>query len=199
MKTEYYLKQVNVPDKYLNASLFTSEFKRVFNQDMGSRLREIYDKSLRVIQDKIYGLYFSGANGVGKSYLACALLRHCIDTHECSVARATAQEIIDYYFENNFQGERPRYLKADFLLIEELGREVNFKSDQKIKIIENLVKSRVDSNKRITLFTSNCEITEVKKLYSDYLFNLISSTCVTFEFPGEDLRHKQLDNYIEKL
>ena len=195
---DYYLKKVGIPEKYIKATLKFNDFNLAFQKDMGFRLKEIYRKSFKVISERKFGLYLCGTNGTGKSYLACALLRYCKQFLNLSVTRTTAQEIIDWYFDN-FQGYRSRWLSADILLIEELGREVNFKYDQKIKIIENLIKMRNDSSGKITMFTSNCTIEEIEKQYSKYLYNLISGTCVVFNFPGEDLRNILVSRYTESL
>lgn len=196
-----YLEKVGVPKKYshLNYKIYwdqMSEWEQKLGPEVIKRYQRIVDVTQKVVSEEKFGMYFYGTNGAGKTSLAVCSLRHFLEKGK-SVARATAQEIIDWYFKN-YQGMRSRYTSADVLLLEEINKEVNYNSEHALKIIEKVVKSREEAG-QITFFTANCDVSELEKNYTLTTYNIIKGTTVVAEFPKVDFRQLQVHAYIQKF
>lgn len=198
MRAYEYLSEVGVPEKYLFAS-FDSGLESInalgVDEDTQKRYHKIYSLAKKVTQDKEVGVYFYGHNGSGKSYLGIAMLRGYL-LMGLSVARTTPREVLDWYF-HDFQGMRPRYFSADVLLVEEIGKEVDYKSGEAKKIIEELVKGREERGK-ITLYTANAPQKDLAGRYGETVFQVIKGLSLEVYFPEFDFRRHNLAEYAQK-
>lgn len=199
MEVEDYLLKVGVPDKYIDCSIpKLQQSAKEWNLSAAdlARYDKIYNMTQELITDGKFGAYLYGCNGAGKTSLAVAMLRDYVKMNNWTVARTTAQEILDYFFDG-WKGIRPRYLAADVLLIEEMNKEVDFGKSSRPRIIEQVVKGREEKNK-FTLYTANCDMPTLHAKYGDTIFNIIKGTCLSIEFPKVDYRNLQINKYLKE-
>lgn len=194
-----YLFKVGVPKKFCGVTFdsYESGIKSLkLSKAQTARYLEIVRYARKIIQDGVVGFFFFGSNGCGKTSLANAALREAL-LHDRTVARCTAQEVLNWYFDG-YKGMRPRYLKADHLLIEELNKEVDLGSQHSLKIIESLIKTREESGK-LTSYTTNCDSEALLDKYGETVYNIVKGTTVSIEFPAVDIREIEVKSYVEKL
>lgn len=169
-----------------------------------------YDNSgLKKIKDFLYtycvdieenqqlgkGIFFYGANGVGKtmfaSLIACEAYRRYY-----SVRRVTFVEYIDKYTrmwgtkntadKDDMEGEFYSYYKGvDFLILEEIGKEI----DSKIAapILEDLLRYRED-NSLVTIMCTNISPKDVQTRYGESVYSLLQGNMIPVKIDVIDRR-----------
>ena len=195
-----YLYRVGVPEKFCHVTLehYLPGIKTLkLSRKDELRYEQIVSYAKKIVDDGIVGFYFYGSNGAGKSSLGAACLREYLVAKDMKVARATAQEILTYYFKD-YKGFRPRYTEADVLLIEEINKEVDLGSQHSLKIIEGIIKGREEAGK-ITCFTSNCDPEALLDKYGETVFNIVKGTTVAIDFPSVDIRELEMKKYVQSL
>lgn len=190
------LKFAEIPKMYkdfvmkdLKSSVYLkTESKKVFSQ--AGQLVSDWLRKLPEELEKGEGLYFfSNARGSGKTMVACCLANEIMKRYKKSVKFTTSLRIIDEI--KNTWGSREN---AEGKLIEDLSRtEIliidDFGADSGKDWINERFYSIINGryvDRKITIFTSNCQISELK--YDERITNRILERSLEIPFPEESVR-----------
>ena len=183
--------------------------KNLVNCGVPSRLHDLYIKDLEVDNKvKQYittyienldtnlkegrGLYLYGSNGVGKTTLACMIIKECY-TFRYTCKRITFMEYISLYtrawgdseLKQDVEEEVKKIKDKEFLCLEEIGKENDTKIA--INVLEDLLRYRED-NGLPTIICTNLTPKAVQERYGNSIYSLLKGNCVPVKVVGEDMR-----------
>lgn len=141
------------------------------------------------------GIFFSGSNGVGKTMLASIILREAY-IHRFSVMRTTFVDYIKIYTdvwsstslsekEELTENLYSNYKSKEFLVLEEIGKEVSSKVGA--PILEDLLRHREDKGLP-TIICTNLSIKDIQDKYGVSCYSLIKGNCTPIIFSDKDRR-----------
>lgn len=197
MKVQEYLMRAGVPEKFIGADLANLKFfdENVSPDAAFAAYLRYYQICQKIVADAKVGVLIVGMAGSGKSFLGTAMLREYLRQGRKS-ARASAAEISDYYFANDYQGYRDRYMLAEVLFIEDITK-CGISSQSNTQLLERLIKQRDDTNK-ITLYSTFKE-SDIANKFSEDAARLIKGTTFQITLPNLDLRQLVLKNYAKTI
>lgn len=176
-----------VPREYHNAHIdeypIDEDYKNLFTRYM--------DNLEVMFEDKI-NLILYGSNGSGKTYLSSLVIKDAY-IKRFSAFRTTLQRYIDLQFKKNEEGVVELINKienAEFLVIDEVGKETFDKSQFNIIKLEELLRQR-DTIGRPTIICTNLPLEGDGGLYKQYgnsIRDLIEGNFMKVEFTGESNR-----------
>lgn len=163
------LNEAHIPARYLDASLVVPPLV-TDDQQCARRYREVLARcekftttALRTLEhggdpDDPFFLLLHGPVGVGKTHLACALLKRLILGTRCSGRFIEFQQLLfelrNCYSQNRSEETILAPLRqADVLIIDELGKG-RTENEWQMERLDDLVNARYNSA-RITIFTTN--------------------------------------------
>ena len=183
--------------------------KNLVNCGVPSRLHDLYLEDLEVEDkikqyvlrytehlDKVYkegkGIYFFGNNGVGKTTLACMILKECY-TYRYTCKRITFMDYVSLYTrawgdseaKQEVEEEINKIKSREFLCIEEIGKENDTKVA--VNVLEDLLRYRED-NSLPTIICTNLSPKAIKERYGNSIYSLLKGNCVPIKVTGEDRR-----------
>ena len=183
--------------------------KNLVNCGVPSRLQDWYLEDLEVEDkikqyvlgyvehlDKVYkegkGIYFFGNNGVGKTTLACMILKECY-TYRYTCKRITFMDYVSLYtrawgdneVKQEVEEEINKIKSREFLCIEEIGKENDTKVA--VNVLEDLLRYRED-NSLPTIICTNLSPKAIKERYGNSIYSLLKGNCVPIKVTGEDKR-----------
>lgn len=183
--------------------------KNLVNCGVPSRLHDLYLEDLEVEDkikqyvlrytehlDKVYregkGIYFFGNNGVGKTTLACMILKECY-TYRYTCKRITFMDYVSLYtrawgdseVKQEVEEEINKIKSREFLCIEEIGKENDTKVA--VNVLEDLLRYRED-NSLPTIICTNLSPKVIKERYGNSIYSLMKGNCVPIKVTGEDKR-----------
>ena len=143
-------------------------------------------------EDRV-NLCLYGANGTGKTFLSSLIVKEGYRLRY-KTALITMQGLIDLYFKPNKTEEDWDKIKmikeADFLVIDELGKENFTKSGSNINLLEETLRNAVTKGQVIIICT-NLPLEGEGGLYHQYgasIKSLIDGSFVKLEFDNSDYR-----------
>lgn len=138
-------------------------------------------------------LLFSGATGLGKTFLSACIARQVAD-RGYSVVYDTAIRIFSDFETEKFgqQNEETRgitrkYMACDLLIVDDLGTEMT--TQFTISALYHLVNARMIEN-RATIVSTNLNDRELEGRYSPQIASRLIGTYRLVQFAGEDIRRK---------
>ena len=183
--------------------------KNLVNCGVPSRLHDLYLEDLEVEDkikqyvlrytehlDKVYkegkGIYFFGNNGVGKTTLACMILKECY-TYRYTCKRITFMDYVSLYTrawgdseaKQEVEEEINKIKSREFLCLEEIGKENDTKVA--VNVLEDLLRYRED-NSLPTIICTNLSPKVIKERYGNSIYSLMKGNCVPIKVTGEDKR-----------
>ena len=183
--------------------------KNLVNCGVPSRLHDLYLEDLEVEDkikqyvlrytehlDKVYkegkGIYFFGNNGVGKTTLACMILKECY-TYRYTCKRITFMDYVSLYTrawgdseaKQEVEEEINKIKSREFLCLEEIGKENDTKVA--VNVLEDLLRYRED-NSLPTIICTNLNPKVIKERYGNSIYSLMKGNCVPIKVTGEDKR-----------
>lgn len=181
-----------IPYEYLNATL--DDYKQ--NKDIKKFFKN-YLINLHDIYEDNLGLLLYGNNGTGKTLLGCLVVKEAYRLRYNS-AIVTLDRLINltYKGENRTEKEEEFYnicMNADFLVIDEVGKENFPKSQSNIVFLESLMREALVKHQVLILIT-NLPLEDVRgkqglySLYGKSITSLISNSYVKIGFTDEDYR-----------
>lgn len=141
------------------------------------------------------GILFSGSNGVGKSMLASIILKEAY-RHRYSCRRTNFIDYINSYtrawnarsvdekdtIEQDFY---TNYKAAEFLVLEEVGKEVDSKVSA--PILEDCLRYR-DEHGLVTIICTNLSYNVLRERYGNSCFSLFQGNMIPVCIEGKDQR-----------
>lgn len=190
-------KESNIPPRYHDAELKKwlnvgrNDTERKINDD-GYKVVEAYVNNLSNVISKGYGLYLTGPNGVGKTYLACAVANKTVMMGK-SVRYYTMAVII----QNEIRGWRDDEAaaiakgikKSDLLIIDDLDKIYKTATGIERALFDNLLRERLQGNKPC-IFTSNRTIKDAHVDFSSHVASMLQEHCAEIVLVGQD--HRQV-------
>lgn len=138
-------------------------------------------------------LLFSGATGLGKTFLSACIARQVADRGYSVVYDTAIRLFSDFeaekfgaYMEEN-RGLSRRYLECDLLIIDDLGTEMT--TQFTISALYHLLNTRLMEN-RATVISTNLADNEIENRYSPQIASRIIGTFRLVQFVGEDIRRR---------
>ena len=134
-------------------------------------------------------LLFSGATGLGKTFLSACIARQVAD-RGYSVVYETAIRLFSDFESEKFGGEEQRglsrkYLACDLLIIDDLGTEMT--TQFTISALYNVVNTRMMEN-RATIISTNLAPETLEGRYSPQIASRVLGTYRLLIFAGSDIR-----------
>ena len=134
-------------------------------------------------------LLFSGATGLGKTFLSACIARQVAD-RGYSVVYETAIRLFSDFESEKFGGEERRglsrkYLACDLLIIDDLGTEMT--TQFTISALYNVVNTRMMEN-RATIISTNLAPETLEGRYSPQIASRVLGTYRLLKFAGSDIR-----------
>jgi DNA replication protein DnaC len=165
-----------------------------------------YIADLKIMKEQGKGITFVGPSGSGKTHLACAVLSaadeagyrcECIELstyidmyHEKFSLSARLKAGYDADYERDYDlDERLRYIErqAQFLLLDDLGRETESQSGWSNHRVFNLLRYRHNRG-LTTIVTTNLPFRELDARYTEGLASLLHEATILVVVEGEDYR-----------
>lgn len=186
---------MGVPKKFHNMSL--DDFM-TYDRENLEEVKEFVVNYISHIDENFSnnkGIYFCGANGVGKTTLACIIVREAY-RHRYTAKRVTLSEYVKKYtdmwgakspdekesLESSFYN---RYKAVEFLVLEELGKEMDTKAVR--PILEDLLRYREDEG-LVTIYCTNLSPKQLKEIYGNSIYSLIHGNTLPVTINERDRR-----------
>lgn len=190
------LSLIGIPRKFHSTTL--ADFD-TFNNAGLKKVKKFVAEYVQALCDKelqdVGGIYLYGSNGVGKTMLSCIIMRQAYICRY-SARRTTFAEYISKYtldWSARSTDEREaaedalysQYKAVEFLVLEEVGKEV----DSKISapILEDLLRYREDKG-YVTVICSNLSPKAIKDRYGESVYSLLQGNMTPIKIEGSDNR-----------
>lgn len=157
-------------------------------------IREICGNYAHTFSSRSGNLLFTGAPGLGKTFLSACIAREVSD-HGFSVVYDTAAHVFQQFESGKFGRENPyeedpdreidRYLNCDLLIMDDLGTEMltSFVVSAFYRIVNDRLLSR-----RKTVLSTNLTVEELGKRYGEAVRSRIEGEYRALPFFGRDIR-----------
>lgn len=156
---------------------------------------EQYANNLSKMMKKGYGLYLTGPNGVGKTYLACGVANKAINSGY-SVRYYTMSVIVQTEIKGWRDQEAASLMagikKSQLLIIDDIDKVYRTTTGIETALFDNLLRERLQSN-RPCIFTSNRTINDANNDYSQHIASMLVEHCAELVFVGQDHRRNMSD------
>lgn len=186
---------MGVPKKYTSKTM--KDFKDYGSKDL-AKVKSFCSDYIKNLQENIddnRGIFFFGSNGVGKSFLACIILKE-VYKHRYSCRRATFSSYISHYteawsvknkdekdvLESDFY---EKYKGVEFLVLEEVGKEIDTKVSA--PILEDLLRYR-EEHSLTTIICSNIAPKELEEKYGASIMSIIKGCMTPIKIVSKDKR-----------
>lgn len=141
------------------------------------------------------GIFFCGSNGVGKSMLSCIILKEAYALRY-SCRRVTFSKYIDIYAsgwdirdhdrrETAEQDFHEEYMGAEFLVLEEVGKERDTKLAK--PVLEELLRYR-EEHCYPTIICTNLDSKDFKEAYGNSVASLVNGCMTVVRIVADDRR-----------
>ena len=155
--------------------------------------------------DRIPGLCLLGSNGVGKTLIACIIAKEAYRLRY-STRRVTFVDYMSKYTlvwnarsieekESSQDDLYNNYKAVEFLVLEEVGKEVDSKASA--PIIEDLLRYRED-NGLVTIICTNLSPKDIENRYGASVYSLLKGNMTPIRIEGVDKRKEYFDRRDEQ-
>lgn len=160
-----------------------------------------YGKRIGYMKGKGYGLFLCGPNGVGKTYLACALaveaIRHSFDVRYYTMSKIV-RTVIDGWYDDDVKVVVRDIENTPFLVIDDLDKPYTTKTGLEVSVLDNLFRERMQNN-RPMIVTSNMPLDKLASTHGKSVASMFSEHCVQCVFVGEDYRTRIAGRMVEDI
>ena len=199
------LSLIGIPKKFHETTI--EDFKTYNNEG----LEEIQDHIARYISnmkwqrlENLGGLCLFGSNGVGKTMIACIVAKEAYK-FRYSTRRVTFVEYMSKYtlvwgarsIEEKESAEDDlynNYKAVEFLVLEEVGKEVDSKASA--PILEDLLRYRED-NSLVTIICTNLSPKDLENRYGVSIASLMKGNMTPIRIEGVDKRKEHYDKKVQ--
>lgn len=162
---------------------------------------EQYANNLSKMIVKGYGLYLTGPNGVGKTYLACAVANRAMSAG-MSVKYYTMSTIIQTEIKGWRDQEASDVMtgikKSKLLIIDDIDKVYRTSTGIETALFDNLLRERLQAN-RPCIFTSNRTIGDAGSDYSEHIASMLVEHCAELVFIGNDHRRNMSESIRREI
>lgn len=171
----------------------------VYDPNLGASPRKLMQSNYNICKKYAQGfrpgsgdLLFSGATGLGKTFLSACIARTVAD-RGCSVVYETAIhlfsdfEIEKFSSDEESRGLTKKYLECDLLIIDDLGTEMT--TQFTVAALYQIVNTRMMEH-RATIISTNLTPDAIEKRYSPQIASRVVGTYRFIKFAGEDIRRR---------
>jgi len=141
--------------------------------------------------DDCVNLMFYGKNGSGKTYCASLIVKEAYVQRYTSLI-ITFQSLLDIQFKKDADEKQELtnlYQNAEFLVIDEVGKETQAKSGYNLTMFEEILRVR-DTKGFPTIICNNMDLDTMYSKYGNSVASLIKGNFVKLEFKDGDHRYK---------
>jgi len=180
------LSRIGVPRLFFN-----SEIDDFVGDESIKTLMERYVNNIHDMFDDCVNLTFYGSNGSGKTFITSLVLKNAY-YYRYSAKRITLKRYIDLKFMPSVQKDSDVWEEinsvdnAEFLVIDEVGKEPNTKNDGNISVLEELLKYREEKGFP-TIICTNLILADLKQKYGSTIHSLVTQS-ICLEMDGDDMR-----------
>lgn len=137
-------------------------------------------------------LLFSGATGLGKTFLSACIARQVAESGFSVVYETAIRLFSDFENEKFGSAEEPKgltrkYLDCDLLIIDDLGTEMT--TQFTISALYTVINTRMMEH-RATIISTNLSDTELEGRYHPQIASRLIGTFRLVQFAGEDIRRR---------
>ena len=164
------------------------ESKEIFIQ--AAKAVKYWLENIQQMQKQGIGLYiYSNTKGSGKTRLVCSMANEMIEKHQKPVKFTTSLRILDeikntWGNKGNAEGKLIEDLsRTEILIIDDFGADSG--KDWINERFYSIINGRY-VDRKVTIFTSNCRIAELK--YDERITNRILERSLEIPFPEESVR-----------
>lgn len=201
------LKFAEIPETFRNSNFgdlkssvyLNTESRKIFSQ--AAKAINYWVSNISEMQESGIGLYiFSNTKGSGKTLTVCSLANELMRKHQKLVKFTTSLRILDEikatWGENgNAEGKLIEDLsRAEILIIDDFGADSG--KDWINERFYSIINGRY-VEKKVTIFTSNCQISELK--YDERITNRILERSLQIPFPEESVREHIAEHLRMKM
>lgn len=203
--SEINLSRMGVPKHLFNFSLDDMDDLGIESRRKVIDYVKKYTDNLDYAFDNNVGIFFYGANGVGKSTLASLIIKEAY-RRRYKAKRCTFSDYISEYTKTwnlekatHWGEDDPvglfyhNYKAVDFLVIEELGKERE--SELALTTLEDLLRYREEKGLP-TIICSNLSPKKVEERYAKSNFSLLRGNFQAIQLEGEDLRVEKHTDFL---
>lgn len=171
-------------------------YSDVYDDTLGTSPRKLMQSNFNICRryaqnftPQSGNLLFSGATGLGKTFLSACIARQVAD-RGFSVVYETAIRMFADFEDEKFGGEEQRglthkYLACDLLIIDDIGTEMT--TQFTISAMYNIINTRLMDGKA-TVISTNLVPEAIEGRYSPQIASRILGTYRLIKFAGSDIR-----------
>lgn len=198
--------QSNMPHRYHDADIrkwvnVGRNSKELALNNASYHAVEQYANNLTKMMKKGYGLYLTGPNGVGKTYLACGIANKSISSGY-SVKYYTMSVIVQTEIKGWRDQEAASLMagikKSQLLIIDDIDKVYRTTTGIETALFDNLLRERLQAN-RPCIFTSNRTITDASNDYNQHIASMLIEHCAELVFVGQDHRRNMSDTIRREI
>lgn len=197
--TKAHLRLANIGEDY-----WTCDFSNYQGPAIAKDSAKTYLKSLADMKQQGVGILFGGPPGPGKTTIAIVIMKY-LARAGWTVWTTSLGEIVENIqtsWNDKDNEDAAEFLNrcrtADFLLIDDLGKEHSGASGFSGTIFDNLIRYRVQ-HRLPTFLTTNLSRAGIQHRYGDALLSLVEGKCRVVVVDGEDHRRVVLKPALEEL
>ena len=196
------LSLIGIPKSFIDTTIEDFIAKSDELKEVKSLVQQ-YIKDIDFNFDNNKGLFLCGSNGVGKTMLSCIILKEAYK-HRYTSRRTTFVEYIDKYTrvwssknseeKETFEDELYTYYKSvEFLVLEELGKEID--SKVAAPILEDLLRYREDKG-LVTILCTNLNTETLSERYGESCMSLLKGNTIPVTIQSKDVRNSAFKKRI---
>lgn len=193
------LEQANVGQDYWEV-----DFNNFKGPEKPKALTHKYLCNLEEMKDKGIGLLYVGPNGPGKTTLAMIAMKYLIRARwnvYCTSLGEIIETIQKTWKDKDSESDEHTFIdrcrRADFVLIDDVGKEHRGQSGFVQTVFDNLIRFRVQ-NRLPTFLTTNLTKSELNQAYGESVMSLLDGKLLPVTVTGDDHRQTELKPAIKK-
>lgn len=171
----------------------------VYDPNLGASPRKLMQSNYNICKKYAQGfrpgsgdLLFSGATGLGKTFLSACIARTVADrgfsvVYETAIHLFSDFEIEKFSSDEESRGLTKKYLECDLLIIDDLGTEMT--TQFTVAALYQIVNTRM-MERRATIISTNLTPDAIEKRYSPQIASRVVGTYRFIKFAGEDIRRR---------
>lgn len=189
-------------DANIGEDYWEPDFSNYQGPSLAKEKTKDYLKKLEVMNEKGIGLLYVGPNGPGKTTLAMITLKY-LSRARWKVYATSLGELVEAIQSNWGSNKKDdsmvygRCRSADFVLIDDVGKEHRGQSGFVQTVFDNLIRHRVQHRKP-TFLTTNYTKSELQGTYGESVMSLLEGKLFPITVDGQDHRVETLKKGIRK-